>query len=401
MKLFKRADEIDKEKYVIATYFLGSATNLWDAAWNLIVGQSVGNPSIRNQWETDELFENHSCIVILQEYSDEIILKKINSGHVKVGFPVANSDWDDDGISHLICQLMGGQMDIDIINQCRLVDIEIPLSVSKHFLKPKYGLTGFRDFTKQYDKPLFGAIIKPKTGISPKVLLEMVKELVDGGVDFIKEDEILSNPAVCPLKERVPLIANYLNSQPQKVVYCTCINSDPHSLLNRAKFVADSGGNGVHLNVWCGMGAYNSVRRLDLPLYIHFQKSGDKTFTDSSHRFGISWNVICKLAILMGVDTIHSGMWGGYMSDNEDDLKKTLKILSDGNVVPALSCGMHAGLIEAINKRFGVDYMANVGGSIHGHPLGTIAGVKAMRQSIDRTYGQEYNMAVDKWGIKS
>ena len=27
-------------------------------------------------------------------------------------------------------------------------------------------------------------------------------------------------------------------------------------------------------------------------------------------------------------------------------------------------------LVKAINKRFGIDYMANVGGAIHGHPSG-------------------------------
>lgn len=396
MKLFKNITDIDTEKYVIATYLLSSTTNLRDAAWNLAIGQSVGNPNVRNQWETDELFEKFSCIVL----DDEETLKKTASGSIKIGFPVGNTDWDDDGIAQLLCQLMGGQMDIDIITNCRLVDLDIPAAVSRHFLPPRYGLKGMRELTKQYDKPLLGAIIKPKTGITPEILLEMVKELAEGGVDFIKEDEILSNPAICPLKKRVPLIAKYINSLDKKIVYSTCINSDPHALLDRVKFVHENGGNGVHLNVWCGLGAYRSVRKLDLPIHIHFQKSGDKTFTDASHRFSMAWSVVCKLAALMGVDTIHSGMWGGYMCDSESDLANTLNILRKGNVVPALSCGMHPGLIEGINNRFGVDYMANVGGAIHGHPMGTIAGAKAMRQSIDKTYGQEYGVAINKWGIK-
>jgi ribulose-bisphosphate carboxylase large chain len=139
---------------------------------------------------------------------------------------------------------------------------------------------------------------------------------------------------------------------------------------------------------------------MDLPIYIHFQKSGDKTFTDKSHRFSISWNVICDLAGIMGADTIHSGMWGGYMNESEEDLRKTLDILNSRNVVPALSCGMHAGLIDAINNRFGTEYMANVGGAIHGHPDGTIAGAKAMRQAIDKTYGDEYYQSIQKWGKK-
>ena len=32
---------------------------------------------------------------------------------------------------------------------------------------------------------------------------------------------------------------------------------------------------------------------------------------------------------------------------------------------PTLSCGMTAELIPEITRRFGIDYMANVGGAIH------------------------------------
>jgi ribulose 1,5-bisphosphate carboxylase large subunit-like protein len=42
-----------------------------------------------------------------------------------------------------------------------------------------------------------------------------------------------------------------------------------------------------------------------------------------------------------------------------------------------------------------------VGGSIHGHPMGTLSGAKAMRQSIDKTYGDEFNQAIAKWGLKN
>jgi len=55
-------------------------------------------------------------------------------------------------------------------------------------------------------------------------------------------------------------------------------------------------------------------------------------------------------------------------------------------------------LVSATSKRFGIDYMANVGGAIHGHPSGSLAGAKAMRQAIDCTYGDDYNKAIEKWG---
>jgi len=47
----------------------------------------------------------------------------------------------------------------------------------------------------------------------------------------------------------------------------------------------------------------------------------------------------------------------------------------------------------------GMDYMANVGGAVHGHPGGTIAGARAMRQAIDKTYGPEYDQAIATWGL--
>jgi ribulose-bisphosphate carboxylase large chain len=394
MKFFRTRDEIDLNKYFVATYEMSSSANLKDAAWNLAIGQSVGNPNVRNEWETDEMFENHSCIIV----GDETELSESTQGVCTIAFPVANTDWDTDGISHMLCQLMGGHVDIDIITRCRLVKLELPETVTQHFLGPKYGLGGFRQLVGQYDKPLLGGIVKPKIGVSPEVLLEMVKQMVDGGVDFIKEDEIMSNPACAPLERRVDLIANYLARQSCKVVFCHTINADPHIIVDRVRRVAELGGNGVHINVFSGLGVYNSIRKLDLPLFLHFQKSGDKVFTDRNHRFSISWPVMCQLATMMGVDTIQTGMIGGYSNDDPAELEESIRILRDGNTTPVLSCGFHPGLVDRVTGLVGNDYMANVGGAIHGHPGGTRDGARAMRQAVDKTYGPEYDAAIAKWG---
>ena len=394
IQIFKR--RVNTEKYMICEYDLSSKTNLRDAAWALAIGQSVGNPNVRNQWETNELFENHSCMII----GNESELKSQTSGKVKIAFPIANTDFVQDGVSHLLCQFMGGQMDIDIVEKCHLLNVRYPESVEKKYFKgPKYGISGIRNFMSCHDKPIFGGIVKPKIGVGSDTLFEMVKEMVDGGVNFIKEDEIMANPACCPLEERVPKIMEYVKDK--GVIYSVCINGDPLHVLEKAKKVAALGGNSVHINFWSGLGVYKSIRDLDLPLFIHFQKSGDKVLTAKTHNYRISWDVICDLAGLMGADFIHAGMWGGYLNDNESELKETLNILRKRSVMPALSCGMHPGLVEAIKNKFGNDFMANVGGAIHGHPQGSLAGAKAMRQCIDRDYQEEYEIAIKKWGIVS
>jgi ribulose-bisphosphate carboxylase large chain len=389
-----RSSNLDWEKYVLVHYALESTISLEKAAYDLSIGQSVGNPNIRNAYETDALFEKHSCrIDTSKDY-----MRGLKRGHVTIGFPVINTDWEGDGIAHLLCQVLGGQADIGHITRCRIIGFNIPLSVRQHFQAPKYGMSGIREYTGQHGKPLFGGIIKPKTGLPPHQLLDMVKELVDGGVDFIKEDEILSNPAFCSLEQRVPLITNYLHTSGRKVVYCFSINGDPHVIENRALFLAQEGANGVHINFWSGLGAYRSIRRLDLPLFLHYQKSGDKVITHKGNAFGMSWRAMCQLACLSGVDSIHAGMFGGYMNDDTEELKSVMELLASENVVPALSCGMHPGLVNHVTQQVGSDYMANVGGALHGHPQGTLAGCRAMRQAIDHTYGEEYDKAITVWG---
>lgn len=394
MKLFVNEYEIDVEKYFVVTYKLQSDKNLRDAAWNIAIGQSVGNPNVRNRWETEELFRDHSCVILAEE--NELLNK--TSGEVRIAFPVINTDWASDGISHFLCQIMGGHVDIDLVKKCRVIRVDFPSSVKQHFFGPKFGITGMRKFTGQHDKPLLGAIIKPKIGIPPETLLDMVKELVDGGVDFIKEDEIMSNPNFCTLDKRVDMISNYLSSQSRNVVFCHTINCDPHILVDRVKRIHSLGGNGVHINVWSGYGSYNSIRKLDLPIYLHFQSSGAKVVTSVNHQFSISWAVICQLATMMGVDTIQTGMVGGYSNDDPDEILECIRVLREGNTVPALSCGLHPGLVDKITSLVGNDYLGNAGGAIHGHPNGTLSGARAMRQAVDKNYEKEYQEAITKWG---
>lgn len=374
-------------------YYLESTVSLFDAAENVAIGQSVGNPKVRNGWETPELWERAGCRI----EGDTEAMKGVKSGEVTIAFPVANIDFATDGVTQLLCQIMGGQLDIDSIRACHVLDIEFPEEVEKNFLGPKFGFKKIRDFVGAHGKPLLGGIIKPKVGCDTKTLLEVIKQMVEGGCNFIKEDEIMANAVHAPLEERVPAICAYLKDKP--VVYCFCINGDADIVLDRVKFVHQHGGNGVHVNFWAGLGIYKRIRDLDLPIHVHYQKSGISILTDRRNPFHIEWSVCCKLAGMCGVDFIHAGMLGGYSDNGRDEITKVLEVLRKYDTVTALSCGMHPGLVQAIRKEIGDDWMANCGGAIHGHPGGTYAGAKAMRQAIDQTGGAEYDAAIQKWGF--
>ena len=60
ISIFCKEEEIDSRNYFIVDYYLEAKTSLREAAWNLAIGQSIGNPNNRSVWETDEMFLNHS-----------------------------------------------------------------------------------------------------------------------------------------------------------------------------------------------------------------------------------------------------------------------------------------------------------------------------------------------------
>lgn len=341
------------------------------AADALAVGQSVGNPDIRTHRDTPTLMEKHCATV-----------ESIEGRKVVVNFPAINFG-PKDGIAHLMSVVLGGQTDIDLVQSCKLIDIDFG-SLLDRFPGPRFGLDKIRKITGAINRPLIGGIVKPKIGLSPEGLAQVCYEMAKGGVDFIKEDEILGDPPWCPLKERVPMVAEALKEF--KTIYAPCITADGDDVVRKAELAKSLGAGAVHINLWSGLGAYWNVRNeVDIPVF--FQKSGDKVWTTGPH--SLKFSLLCKIIRLIGCDFTHVGMWGGYMSESEDDIKDRLNALQ-GNwclypkVIPSFSCGAHPGMVQALIRRFGNNIMISSGGAIHGHPMGTEAGARAFRQAIDQ-----------------
>jgi len=386
------------ESYYLVTYYLESKTTLKDAAWGLAVGQSVGNPHARAEFETDELFRDHSCLIL----ANPDTLSEVQSGEVIIAFPEKNINFKEDGVASLLVQIMGGQCDIDIISKCVVKKIQYTPAMRACFKGPYFGLKEMKRWCGVPDNQvLMGGIVKPKVGLTPEKHFELVKQYIDNGCNFIKEDEILSNQSFCPLEKRVSLVANYIRKTNARVFYAVSVQADPHKALKYAQQVADLGGNGIHMNFHCGMGVFKSIRELEIPLLMHFQKSGDKILNCVSHNYSIDQSVLFEIAALSGCDTLHAGMIGGYMDNDTVELKNIISMLNKIDAVPALSCGMHPGLIDYIVDVVGhTNWMANVGGAITSHPMGTGAGVRAMKQAVTKSYGKEYDIAIKKWGKK-
>jgi ribulose-bisphosphate carboxylase large chain len=138
---------------------------------------------------------------------------------------------------------------------------------------------------------------------------------------------------------------------------------------------------------------------------------------DRMDHHGVSMRVIAQISRLCGVDHIHTGTAGLGKLANEDTpginawLKSDLYGMND--VLPVASGGLHPGVIDKLIEALGTDIAIQAGGGIHGHPDGTEAGARALRQSVDASMQgislhdyaadghDELQVALDKWGAET
>ena len=379
-KFITTSAEIKKEDYTLVEYDLSSGQNktLLNLGTEIAIGQSVGNPYVKSSLETHALIKKYAAFIV-SDLSDPLNRK---SGKVTIAFPLINSNFKEDGINHFLCQIQGGNLDINSFKKCRVKSIFFSNKIKKELFLKKPGIDGIRSFLNNKKKPLAGAIIKPKIGLSPNKMLDVVKKLIDGGADTIKEDEILANPNYCSLKVRSEIITNYLNKISNKVVYLFCINSDPVQTIEKFKLLKKIGANAVHLNYWCGFGIFRNLRKLDKKMFIMYQKSGERIITNKKHNFGISFSALVDIISVLGVDIMHAGMIDGYTDDTLSELKLYSKKLQINKIFPSFSCGLRPEHISKLSKNFTNEYIANSGSYVNSHSGGPKMGIKTIVDAI-------------------
>jgi len=165
-------------------------------------------------------------------------------------------------------------------------------------------------------------------------------------------------------------------------------------MLERAQKVVDQGGEYIMIDILtCGWAALQTLRDQNFKLVIHAHRAGHAAFTKNT-RHGISMRPIAVVARIIGVDQLHVGTVVGKMSetktevlDNIDACKAELDGLKP--VMPVASGGLYPQLVPALIDTFGNDVVIQAGGGVHGHPMGSIAGAKAMRQAVDAVLEDE------------
>jgi 2,3-diketo-5-methylthiopentyl-1-phosphate enolase len=287
---------------------------------------------------------------------------------------------------------------------------------------PKYGASGVRDLLGVHDRPLVMSIFKSVIGYDLENLRGQFLQQALGGVDMIKDDEILFENPLTPLEKRVPACMEAAREAEQKtgqkIIYFTNLTGPTYRLRENALKAIEAGANGLLFNVLAyGFDALAGLAAdpdITVPIAAHPALAG--AFYPSPYHGFAAPLLLGKLARLAGADlSLFPSPYGSVVMPKEENLAVRDALLSTDlpqkPSLPVPSAGIHPGLVPLIIRDFGTEVVINAGGGVHGHPGGAAAGGQAFRQAVDAVqkrqsleqYAEthaELKAAIERWGVR-
>jgi len=413
-EFFARPEDIDPDRFLIATYYIESGLPLREAGARIAIEESIGT------WT-----ELTTTTTWVRKTLPAKVFKfeRGKTGKVSIAFPIELFDLESGGIPNILSIVAGNLFGLSELTNVRLLDVQFPKQAVSYFPGPKFGVEGVRKIvgTLTPRRPHLGTIIKPKVGLNPKQTAQVAYEAAAGGVDFIKDDETLANQKFCPLVERVSRVMEALDKVKEEsnrtVFYAVNVTATHDKLFELAEQALAHGANMLMIDVLtAGFSAIQLLAKdssIKVPLHIHRTMHAAIT---RNPKHGIHMMFLAKLVRLAGGDQLHTGSAAGKMEHEVTGLKEINDFLKNDwfglkPIFPVASGGIHPGIVAHNIEALGVDLVINAGGGIHGHPLGTRAGATAMRQAIDAAMKQipvgeyvkthrELRLAIEKWGTR-
>lgn len=313
-----------------------------------------------------------------------------------------------------------GKLSMD--GKIKLIDLQPSDDFLSAMPGPKYGAGGVRERLGVHDRPLVMSIFKSVIGYDLENLRRQFLQQALGGVDMIKDDEILFENPLTPLEKRVPVCVDAAREAEQqtgqKIIYFTNLTGPTFKLRENALRAIEAGANGLLFNVLAyGFDALAGLAAdpdITVPIAAHPSLAG--AYYPSPYH-GISAPLLLgKLARIAGADlSLFPSPYGSVVMPKEENLAVRDALLSPElphkPALPVPSAGIHPGLVPLIIRDFGPEVVINAGGGVHGHPGGAAAGGRAFRQAVDAVLGgqslaqyaqshPELEAAIDRWGVR-
>jgi ribulose-bisphosphate carboxylase large chain len=398
-----------------------------EAAANVLAGEQSSGTFVAVPGETEELKQRFAARVESIEHLETVNQPAIPGAVSKTGVYHRASvevSWSIENFGYnlpvLVSTLQGNLYEITQFTGLKLMDIELPPSYANHFVGPRFGIEGCRKLTQVEGRPLIGTIIKPSIGMTPEQTAELVKTLAEAGIDFIKDDELLSSSANSPFNARVDAIMKVINEHAdktgKKVMYAFNLSDEMDNMLRHYDKIVSSVGT-------CAMISLNSVGLSGVKkicdqgkLAIHGHRNG-WGMLNRHPLLGIEFPAYQKLWRLAGVDQIHVNGIQNKFWESDDSVVRSIEacltpMFGGYSVLPVVSSGQWGGQApETYRRTKTVDLLYMAGGGIMAHPNGAAGGVVALQQAWQAAvdgltveeaakHYPEFGKSVEKFGKK-
>jgi ribulose-bisphosphate carboxylase large chain len=317
--------------------------------------------------------------------------------------------FEEGSIANMTASIIGNVFGFKAIKALRLEDMRFPVAYLKTFQGPATGIVVERERLDKFGRPLLGATIKPKLGLSGKNYGRVVYEALKGGLDFTKDDENINSQPFMRYRERFLYGMEAVNRASAstgevKGHYMNVTAGTMEEMYERAEFAKELGSVIIMIDLVVGYTAIQSMakwsRNNDMILHLH--RAGNSAYSRQKNH-GMNFRVICKWMRMAGVDHIHAGTVVGKLEGDPfmvkgfyDTLRepRTPARLENGlffdqdwaslrMVMPVASGGIHAGQMHQLLHYLGEDVILQFGGGTIGHPAGIQAGATANRVAVE------------------
>lgn len=290
----------------------------------------------------------------------------------------------------LVSTLQGNLYELSQFSGLKLMDLEVPQSFTGVFKGPRFGVEGTRRLTGVQGRPMIGTIVKPSVGLSPEDTAQLVSQLVEAGIDFIKDDELMADPPHSPFDKRVDAVMRVINDHAQrtgkKVMYAFNVSDEIDAMLRHYEKVLCAGGTAVMVSL--NSVGLSAVKKLcdqgALPVHGHRNGWG---MLNRHPLLGVEFSAYQKIWRLVGVDQIHVNGIANKFWESDDSVVRSIQaclkpLLGGFFILPVISSGQ-TGLQapETYRRTKTIDVLYLAGGGIMAHPMGPASGVAAIRQA--------------------
>jgi ribulose-bisphosphate carboxylase large chain len=329
--------------------------------------------------------------------------------------------FEEGSLANLTASIIGNVFGFKAVKALRLEDMRIPHSYLKTFQGPATGVVVERERLNNFGRPLLGATVKPKLGLSGRNYGRVVFEGLKGGLDFLKDDENINSQPFMRWRERFLYVQEGITRASAatgevKGSYLNITAGTMEEVYTRAEYAKDLGTVIVMIDLVMGYTAIQSaaIWARDNDMILHLHRAGNSTYARQKNH-GINFRVICKWMRMAGVDHIHAGTVVGKLEGDPLMVKgfynTLLDVTTDINLpqglffaqdwaslrkcLPVASGGIHCGQMHMLLNYLGDDVVLQFGGGTIGHPDGIQAGATANRVALEsmvlaRNEGRDY-----------